>query len=791
LVTVPDTSINNCNGTGPNNIGVLNSSVNGGTSPYGYLWNTTDTTSTISGLIAGTYTLTVTDVNGCTGSDPGTVAYTSLSPSFTLPQIRNIFCHDGNNGSISVGLNNLAVPPITYQWSTSPNDTTNTVTNLVAGTYSVTGTDAVGCSATASYTLINPPLLTNTDTVTNSYCGLPNGAISITPSGGTPTYTFVWSTGATTEDITSLVGDSTYYVTITDAVGCTLVDTINVGNDSPFTLSGVVTNILCNGASTGAIDLTVTGSAIYTFVWNNTAVTEDISGVVAGTYTVTVTDDDGCRDTYTGIITQPQPVVVTITPQIAPCSPASGGTLTANGTGGTGTITYAWTPTANTATVTNLVNGLYTVTATDANGCTGTASYTVDQPAQTLAVSISGTLNLCSGGNTGTLTATATGGDPNYNYSWTPQGSTATISGLGAGVYTVTVTDARQCSATASATINNLPAVIVNSSVQLFACANPTYGDVTITATGGTGAGYTYNVTGVGNNTTGLFGNVPAGTYNYSVTDTAGCSAQNSFTITVPPADVYTVTTDSTSCYGSAFFDGSITVTPSSNQNGPFTYSLNFGATQPDSQFLNVASGTYTVVVTNNNGCSDTLQAAVSSPAQLFVSATPDTIVTAPGISNGIQVTVTNYNNPSIEWTPTDGLSCTDCLNPSAAVNQNTVFYITVTDNGLTGCAATDSVVIIVNGRVEMPDAFSPNGDGKNDRFGPVSFGIITVKSFRIYNRWGQLIHDKNEPWDGKYNGKEQPTDNYVYYISIETADENNPGAMKVINKSNSFTLLR
>lgn len=790
-VTVPDTNVNYCNGTGPTDVGSLTGSVSGAVSPFTYLWNTGDTVNTIGGLVAGTYTLTVTDANGCTGSDPGTVAYTALQPVFNLPTIQNIACNDSSTGAITVSMS-LVVPPVRYQWSTSVNDTTNTVSGLSAGTYSVTGTDAFGCSATASYTLLNPPALTLRDSIIDSYCGLPTAEIHVFVEGGTPVYNYGWSTGDTTTSILGVPGDTTYYLTITDAVGCTLSDTFTVGNGAAFTISGNATNLLCNGAQSGAIDITVTGgNGPFTYAWTNGASSEDLTGLPAGYYTVTVTDNDGCRDTYGLSVTEPQPVLVTITPQIANCALASTGSLTASASGGNGGFTYQWTPTTTGATVANLSNGVYTVTATDVNGCSGSATYTVDQPTQLLAVSVTSTPSVCEGLSDGQATATATGGVPGYTYVWNTQATSSSITNIGAGTYAVTVTDSRGCTATATSIINSIPLINSSASVQLFACANPPHATVTITATGGSGSGFSYNVTGVGTNTTGIFNDVLAGNYVYLVSDGAGCQNEGNFTVTVPQDDAYSLVTDSTSCFGATFTDGGITVTPSGNFNPPYSYTLNGGASQTTGQFDNLTGGSYTVIVTNGVGCADTIQAVVGEPAPLSILASPDSIVTAPGVPNTVQVTLNNFNSATIEWLPTDGLSCSDCLNPTITANQTTTYVVTATNNELAGCSASATVVVIVNGRVEMPDAFSPNGDGVNDRFGPVTFGTLTIKSFRIYNRWGQLIHDKNEPWDGRYNGKEQPMDNYVYYISIETADEDNPGSMKLINKSNSFSLVR
>jgi gliding motility-associated-like protein len=333
----------------------------------------------------------------------------------------------------------------------------------------------------------------------------------------------------------------------------------------------------------------------------------------------------------------------------------------------------------------------------------------------------------------------------------------------------------------------------------LHLCSNNPSGDLSIQPTGGI-APLVFDIPGVGSDTasmtgadtTGEFMTIQPGTYTFTVTDSLGCSVSGNFVI--PQAainDQFTLAADSTSCFGTNINDGVITVTPTTSQNAPFSYSINGVDYQQDSVFMNLAPGTYQVTVKNTYGCLTNLTADVGQPAKAIVTVTPDTIITAPGISNQVTVTVDQYNTPVYLWNPTTGLSCSDCANPTVSVDSNTTYVVVVSDSNNIGCYTSGSLVVIVSGGVIMPNAFTPNGDGRNDFFGPVKSSVSNVTAYRVYDRWGVMVHNSIEPWDGRYKGTSQGAGTYVYYIAIETPDPENPGSNKTINQQGSVVLLR
>ncbi len=863
--------------------GTVTVTATGGTGLLTYDWSNGDTLNIADSITTGSVDLTVTDANGC-----------SVTATYVVPQsnginlststFTNITCNGAANGSIHVVATG-ATAPVVYVWSPAVS-IDSLASGLSAGTYNVTVTDGGGCSATASYTIVEPAaIVIGNDTITDATCSQ-GGSIAVSATGGTGTLVYTWSgTAQTGPSITNLAG-GTYILTVSDASNCSATATYNVGATGNTVAFGspTLTQPTCNGGTNGSITVATTGgTGPIGFTWNpGSSVTATLSGIGAGTYSVTATDSVGCSASTTYTLNQPAAIVVG-NPTITPVTCQAGGSITVTATGGTGQLTYAWsngdtgttadslpagnvtltvtdgsscsvsatfvitsaagsiaignpiinnvscngandgsitinptggtgsltstwstTPPTNGNTVTGLAPGSYTVVVTDQGACSATATYSITQPAP-LAVTVAATPLLCGGATDGTATATVTGGTTNYTYVWNvPGGNTPTVTNLEPNIVQVTVTDANGCTASASATISQSPAISFNSQINQPTCATVGFGTEILTPRGGTGpirititsAGLNVDTTlpMTGADTVLVIPQVPTGCYDFTLTDQLTCSITGNFCVNAGAADqVFNTVSTPTSCFGKSFSDGTLAVTPQTADNAPYAYSLDGTTFQADSSFENLTAGTYNVYVTNRFGCLDTVVVTVGEPAQLFVDATPDTIVTGAGVGNQINVTATNYTNPVYTWTPVDGLSCTDCSNPLATVNVNSVFYVVVSESGITGCSASDSVVIIVNGKLKMPNAFSPNGDGKNDGYGPVNGenSALTITAFRIYNRWGQEVHNAAENWDGKFKGEDQPAGTYIYYISVRTPDENNPGQDKTVNDQGAFTLLR
>ena len=488
---------------------------------YSYAWNTGANTQTITGLAAGTYSVTVTDGDtGCVAVAMGTVM-SSDGPTITTSSM-TVSCNGGTDGMAAVMVNG-GTQPYTFSWNTGSNQPS--ISNVGAGTYTITVTDANGCSATASVTVSEPSALDLTVTGTSPGCSNTGGSATANVNGGTAPYTYNWSNGATSQTINN-VTPGTYSVTVTDANGCSADGSVTIDGSGGSLSVSTTGSSVCAGGSDGSVTATATGgSGNYSYAWSNGANTATISGLAPGTYTVTATDNvSGCTGTSTATVTASGSLDVSANGVDFCQADANGGSATATATGGSGNYSYAWSNGASTATITGLAMGTYTVTVTDnSTGCTGTASATVSSSGS-IELTATGS-GFCAGdGASGSATATAGAGSGNYTYAWSNGGNTATITGLPAGTYTVTATDnATGCTATATATVSSNPAPSVTASVVTpLSTFGVNDGEVTATGSGGTGP-YTYSWSN-GSNTQTISG-LGAGTYTVTLTDANGCTA--------------------------------------------------------------------------------------------------------------------------------------------------------------------------------------------------------------------------------------------------------------------------
>lgn len=335
-------------------------------------------------------------------------------------------------------------------------------------------------------------------TATNgsSACNPCTGTSTASPSGGTPPYNYTWNTipVQTTQTATGLC-PGTYIVTVSDAACLSGMDTIVITSPNAVSASALSTNVDCFGNNSGTATATATGgTAPFTYSWSPSGGTNaNATGLGAGSYTVTITDANGCTATATVTITQPGQLIGTAAAlNNVSCNGGSNGSASVNPAGGTPPYTYLWTPSGQTTqNATGLAAGVYTVTITDANGCTTTATTTITQPSALSAPTIA-VVDTC-GMSTGSVTVNVTGGTGPYTYNWTPvNGNGASLNNLNPGTYTVTVTDANGCTTTAIGTVGSLSGPTAAFTI------NPTTGSSTTPftfndgSTGGSGSVVTW-----------------------------------------------------------------------------------------------------------------------------------------------------------------------------------------------------------------------------------------------------------------------------------------------------------
>ena len=506
--------------------GAINITVSGGTPPYTYAWNDGVTTEDRTGLSAGTYTVYVTDANGCKTTNSFVITQPSCTLSISGTK-KNLTCYGSANGSIDVTTKgNKGV--VTYKWSDGV--TTEDRTGLNPGTYRVVATDPVtGCKVSQTFIITEPTLLMVDGVVTSSTGS--NGAIDITGSGGTPPYTYMWSDGVTTEDRSGLA-PGIYTVVVTDANGCTAQECFAVNKPTcTIALGGNKQNVTCNDAGNGSIDVTVTGfKGTVTYSWSDGVTTEDRSQLTPGVYTIVATDQGtGCKASESFTISEPSLLVVNASTTDVAIVGGSDGSIDVTASGGTPPYDYMWSDGVTTEDRSNLKAGTYSVTVTDANGCKATQSFTINQPVCNLVITYKITKPKCYGGNDGAITLTVTGTTGAVTYKWSDGPTTKDRTGLIAGTYTVVVSDASGCKESASIKVTQ-PTKVRGSYTTTPASTSATCdGTVTVTGSGGT-APYTYIWQ---DNYSGAYrGNLCPGKYYACVFDKNGCVDTVRITVT-------------------------------------------------------------------------------------------------------------------------------------------------------------------------------------------------------------------------------------------------------------------
>ena len=772
-ISQPATAVSATDSTKPAYCGNSNGKIYvipaGGTPGYTYAWSpNVSTTDSAVGLAANTYQVTVTDANLCTAAISATVAPVA-GVTLSLVSKRDISCHGANDGKIVVSAT-AGTGPYTYTWlpSVSTNDS---AVSLAQGAYTVTVRDANGCTATLSSTINEPAAISVTTSTVQANCGASDGSATAVVTGGVGTLTYAWSPVASSTATDANVPAGSYTVIVTDSTHCTATATAAVSNiGGPSANISNQVNVSCNGGNNGKIVIAVTGGTLpYTYAWSpNVSTVDSAVNLGIGTYNVTVHDATSCIAVVSGTITQPNALSATVQSVNANCGQTDG-TAGIAIFGGTTPYTYAWSPTTQTtANITALAGGVYHVTVTDSLGCQLVDSVTVGTNNGPTAPTITagGPVAFCQGSSVVLTSSAATGNV------WSNSATTQSITVTTPGTYTVTQT-VGSCTSPASApvvvTVNPIPAApTITASGPLSFCPG---GSVTLTSSATSG-----NLWSDGETTQSITVTT-GGTYTVSDTQNACPSAPSapvSVTITAAPQPVI-VASQTVICPGTSVTLDATTASASS-------YLWSTAATTP-SITINT-TGLYQVTVTVN-GCVGTDTITISSEPLLGVLTLPDTSSICLGDSVTLNATTANATNYS--WTgPVSSAA------PIITVSAEGVYTVHVSN----ACGSTTGVTVIsfkdCECRMVMPNAFTPNGDGTNDMYGP-DFKCDNPKylMFRIFNRWGEKVFettDLNGQWDGKYKGTMQLPGVYVYYIDFVGLENNVEKTVKLVG---SLTLIR
>jgi gliding motility-associated-like protein len=656
---------------------------------------------------------------------------------------------------------------------------------LCPGLYTCMVTDSNGCTASATVTITEPPPLAIVASQVDLLCnGVCNGSATVSVSGGTPPYTYAWSSGGSGSTESGLCAGN-YSCTVTDFNGCTLTQTFTISEPTLLTVASAGFNVSCYGVCDGQIvAIPSGGTPVYSFSWSTGCTNPSCNNICAGTYNVTVTDQNGCTATSSATVTEPAPIVIATSTIDAHCSLADGSAFTTY-SGGTGTLTPVWySPATPGDSLNNVVAGSYYVVVTDGNGCDDTANVTINNIPGVVASPGTITPVSCFGGNNGAAAVTVTGGTGTITYSWSCSSSTTnSAANLVAGPCSVLVTDSAGCTSTVNLTITEPP-------------------DLTITATATPGsicAGQTSNLVGTGAGGTPAYSYawapgplagpnqtvapVATTTYTVIVSDGNGCTDSTSVTVTVNPNPVAILSGDS--LQGCAPHCVNFT----DNSTGTITqWSWDFGDGSPLSTSQNpshcyTTSGTYTVTltVTTASGCTSTI--VMPNYVQVFANPVAE-FSASPQPTTELNPTIyfTDQSTGASTWFWSFGdlsvpPSSSTLQDPSFTYPGPGCFDVVLTVTTANGCvdAITHEVCIDPDVTLFVPNAFTPNDDGINDMFFPQGVGMDPDHfEMWIFDRWGNMIFytdDFAKGWDGMVQGHSNPCQQDVYVWKIKAAD--------------------
>ncbi len=761
-----------CNGY---NNGRASASISGATGNITYQWSNAQSNSSISGLNAGTYSLTITDGIGCTIQKTFTITEPSLLQAF-IPSKTNEPCYGETVGKAeAAGLGGTL--PYAYAWNNNILSKINS--NLAAGIYSLTISDANNCTATASAVITAPSqlhiVITNKN---NILCnGNNNGTIHTSVTGGIPAYTYQWTNNVSVTDSATNLTPGNYSITVTDNNGCN--ETISTSITEPAILTNTIsaTNENCLQRNAIAGIVISGGTANYIFLWNNGSTNQQQVNLSAGVYSVTVTDANGCSDTNSITITNlsSDPIQKQQIHHVS-CYNNCDGNIQLGVMGNNGPYLYAWNNGQSSAFITNLCAAKYTCTVSDVNGCKDTAEVTINKPTQ-LFINLTSSAIKCYGDSNGTVSVNTTGGTPGYSYSWSNHVTSSMNTGLKAGTYSLTVSDTNGCTVPAQITITEPSELISIINPSLAEICKGTSATLSCIARGGTQPYfYQWSTT----QTTASINVQPSSSTNYNIeiTDLNGCKKITGSTVIVHDLPQPSFTTDKTEGCGPLCI--TFTNTTSNTANLLWDFGTGFPLSdEPVTQncFTDARAYNISLTVTDSFGCSTILISnnyinVFANPIAAFQSSTNETTI----LNSTIVFTNQSLNASTYEWSFGNEIAHISTLHdPTYIYSDSGTYIVRLIAINKFGCKDTayDEIKILPDFIVYVPNTFTPNNDGLNDIFLPVVTGA-TNYTLLIYDRWGALIFttkNKNQGWDGKANDGIEMAQIDTYIWKIELTD--------------------
>ncbi len=560
--------------------------------------------------------------------------------------------------------------------------------------------------------------------------------------------------------------NTTYFVTITNQMGCTTTDEVDVTIDNIIFNTPTLVHNLCFGYCLGTASVSATGIPPYTYEWNTSDTESTITELCADSFTVTVTDDHGCTTETEITIIEPPVLSANFINVVDPaCDGIGYGSATISPVGGTPPYTYSWAFGGSQATNNNCLVGDNVVNVTDANGCTTEQTINMPAPGSLISSLDDYTMIDCYGNCNGTINVSANLGTPPYQYNWSSTLTGSNLTNLCPGAYTCTIVDDENCVSHQYIYIFQPDSLITNAQINDEISCFDELGDIGLLTTGGT---QPYSYTWSTGSTDNQLNDVVAGQYLVTVIDLNNCEDHSVVSLIEPPEIFIGSTVINQLCNNVC--NGFISVEVTGGVP-PYYYEWSNGSLQSHADEL--CSGDYSLTMHDSNNCTHIREFTIINEGYV-----PDLDVTASSeeVFAGEQVALLAQSSQigSYSWNNTEFLNHDDIPDPVATLFDSTLMRVVFRDEN--NCIAVDTVYIRVkevicgDPYIYVPNAFTPDADGNNDYFKPYyPLSLVTEVYFAVFDRWGNIIYETTDldanGWDGTYKGEVLTTDVYVFWL--------------------------
>lgn len=721
----------------------------------------------------GTYIFNIVNSTGCTGQSQYIVNPPPLVGIFSF-KANSPSCNGVSNGSaVIVGSGGL--PPFEYSIDSGAFNASGTFTGLSAGKHKIQIRDANFCTRDTIFTLADITEITLASSINKPLCNpYHNGAFGVVASGGMGPYSYAFSTAGVFDSVSSWseLSSGIYIIKVRDALNCIKEFPVTVKDSIILESVIIIKNASCFGNTDGQITLLpYIGKPPFTFAIDSRpySTTSSFNSLSANNYAIHIKDDMGCVLDTPLAVGQPTALKMSLLLKMPSCFESSDGGIEVKGSGGSGDYTFSVNAGLMSVepSFTSLKAGVHKVTIRDSKGCSTDTTATLTEPGKLYVKVDSIAMPVCYGGANGFAQITGSGGTPDYRYSYGSGVPSAKnlLTGLAAGRYNLIVTDQNGCKKDTSVIIGQ-PAQLVfeNLNIKRPTCEGYADGSVMPEMSNGTEP-YVFGIDNLIFSPDNPIRNLKEGTYTIYARDSNNCQADISVDLVgYPKIALDNIQTSTTSCYGIS--DGAITLLASGG-NSPLRYTLQGRSdTGTIASFKGLKAKTYTISVIDNKNCIKTYDAIVGEPEKLkVITELIHNDCTGSDTSGRITALVQGGTTP-YQYSWKGGTFSADSVLSSLA---NGFYSLRVRDAH--GCTDTFTSEIHYDNccKPGIPNAFTPNNDGKNDLFHIIATGGA-LKEFSIYNRYGQQVFTTdniNQGWDGRFQNKEAEMGVYYYYVRL------------------------